>query len=70
MTRRGIPPGLPKTYVRLLQDQALWLDDQDRAISNLQESPGGTVDVIELDTGHDVMVSAPDRLATVLSGVA
>jgi len=70
VTRRGIPPNLQKTYIRLLQDQALPPADQDRAIANLRESPGGTVDVVELDTGHDVMISSPEKLAPVLTRIA
>lgn len=70
VTRRGIPPELPKTYIRLLRDQALVPGDQDRAIANLRASPGGNVDVIDLDTGHDVMVSAPEQLAGVLGPIA
>ncbi len=70
VTRLGIPPALPKTYVRLLQDQALPPPDQDRAIANLRGSPGGPVDVVELDTGHDVMISRPGQLAPVLLAVA
>jgi pimeloyl-ACP methyl ester carboxylesterase len=70
VTRRGIPPELPKTYVRLLNDQAIPPADQDRAIENLRESPGGAVGVVELDTGHDVMISAPNKLAHVLGPLA
>ncbi len=70
VTRRGIPPELPKVYVRLLQDQALPLSDQDRAIENLCDSPGGEVEIIALDTGHDVMISAPAILAEVLDEIA
>ena len=67
VSRVGIPPDLPKTYVRLLRDQALTPSDQDAAIAALRDSPGGAVDVVELDTGHDVMISAPPALAAVLS---
>jgi pimeloyl-ACP methyl ester carboxylesterase len=70
VTRSGIPPELPTTYVRLLQDQALAPDDQDAQIAHLRESPGSTVDVVELDAGHDVMISAPERLAAVLGPLA
>jgi len=70
VTRREIPPELPKTYIRLLKDQALPPADQDRAIANLRESPGGTVEVIELETGHDVMISSPAQLAGVLEPLA
>lgn len=70
VSRVGIPPELPKTYVRLLRDQALSPADQDAAIAALADSPGGALDVVELDTGHDVMISAPDALAAVLAGLA
>jgi hypothetical protein len=66
ISRVGMPPDLPKSWVRLIQDQALTLEDQDTGIAALRESPGGDVDVIELDAGHDAMISAPDRLAEVL----
>ena len=39
--RAGIPPSLPKTYVRLLRDQALEPAVQDEQIANLRASPGG-----------------------------
>jgi pimeloyl-ACP methyl ester carboxylesterase len=67
--RTGIPPGLPKTYLRLLRDQALSPDVQDEQIANLRASPGGEVRVVELDTGHDVMISRPDLLAEVLNRI-
>jgi pimeloyl-ACP methyl ester carboxylesterase len=70
VSRRGIPSTLPKTYVRLLRDQALPPADQDQAIARLRESPGGPIDVVELDTGHDVMISAPKQLAGVLDEIA
>jgi pimeloyl-ACP methyl ester carboxylesterase len=69
VTRAGIPPELPKVYVRLARDQALSPDDQDAQIANLRESPGGDLRIVELDTGHDVMISAPDLLASVLASV-
>jgi pimeloyl-ACP methyl ester carboxylesterase len=68
--RADIPPDLPKTYVRLLQDQALTPADQDRQIANLRAVPGGPLDVVELDTGHDVMISAPTHLAPLLDQIA
>ncbi|HEV2309479.1 MAG TPA: alpha/beta fold hydrolase [Acidimicrobiia bacterium] len=70
VTRRAIPSTLPKTYVRLLRDQSLTPDVQDEQIAALRSSPGGTVDVVELDTGHDVMISAPAHLAGVLNDLA
>jgi hypothetical protein len=70
VSRKGIPPALPKTYVKLLQDQSLAPPDQDRLIANLRDSPGGDVEVIELDSGHDAMVSHPQELAAVLDELA
>ena len=70
VTRTDIPPGLPKTYVRLARDQALSPTDQDVQIGSLLASPGGALTVVDLDTGHDVMVSAPRRLAEVLDHIA
>jgi len=70
VTRRGIPLTLPKTYVRLSRDQSLAPDTQDEQIAALRASPGGAVDVVELDTGHDVMISAPAALARVLADLA
>jgi pimeloyl-ACP methyl ester carboxylesterase len=68
--RMGIPSDLPTTYVRLLRDQALSPDDQDQQIANLRVSPGLAVQVVELDTGHDVMISAPELLSGVLGSLA
>ncbi len=70
VARRGIPPSLPKTYVRLRRDQSLAPATQDEQIAALRASPGGTVDVVELDAGHDVMISAPAPLARVLDDLA
>jgi pimeloyl-ACP methyl ester carboxylesterase len=70
VTRVGIPQSMPTTYVRLLRDQALAPDVQDEQIEHLRASPGVDVQVVELDTGHDVMISAPELLADVLDGLA
>jgi pimeloyl-ACP methyl ester carboxylesterase len=70
VSRHAMPAGIPKTYVRLSKDQALSPGDQEEAIARLRECPGGDVDVIDLDTGHDVMISAPEQLAAVLGPIA
>lgn len=70
VTRVGIPPELPKLYVRLRRDQALSPDDQAAQIEHLRASPGGVLDVVELDTGHNVMISAPEKLAAVLTNAS
>jgi pimeloyl-ACP methyl ester carboxylesterase len=69
VTRAGIPPALPKTFVKLLQDQSLSPEHQDVLVENLRASPGGDVDVVTIDSGHDVMISRPE-LAEVLNPIA
>jgi pimeloyl-ACP methyl ester carboxylesterase len=66
VSRAGIPPELPKTFVKLLRDQSLPPALQDQLVANLEASPGGTVDVVEIDAGHDVMISRPEALAGVI----
>lgn len=68
-TRRGTPTTIRSTYVRLARDQALDPKVQDAQIAALRQSPGGRVEVVELDAGHDVMISAPDRLGSVLEDI-
>jgi pimeloyl-ACP methyl ester carboxylesterase len=70
ISRQGVPPTTPKTYVKLLRDQSLPPNHQDILIANLQASPGGSVDVVELDAGHMAMVSRPRELAEILDRVA
>jgi ATP-dependent Clp protease ATP-binding subunit ClpA len=41
-----------------------------KAIVLRVDSPGGTVDVVEIDSGHDVMISSPHLLAPVLDAIA
>jgi pimeloyl-ACP methyl ester carboxylesterase len=67
VSRAGIPPQLPKTFVKLLRDQSLAPDHQDLLIQNLRDSPGGDVEVVTIDAGHDVMISRPKELADVLN---
>lgn len=69
VTRADIPPDLPKTFVKLLQDQSLPPDRQDVLVDNLRVSPGGSVDVVTIDAGHDVMISCPNELADVLNAI-
>jgi hypothetical protein len=61
---------IPKTWIRLLQDAILTPGIQDVCIANLETSPGGTVAVIELDSGHNAMISHPRELAEILDGIA
>jgi pimeloyl-ACP methyl ester carboxylesterase len=54
--------------VRLARDQGLPPAAQDASIARLREL--APVTVVELDTGHDVMISDPPALAAVLDEVA
>jgi pimeloyl-ACP methyl ester carboxylesterase len=70
VSRAGIPADLPKTFVKLLRDQSLPPDHQDVLAQNLRDSPGGEVDVVTIDAGHDAMISRPKELADVLNRIA
>jgi pimeloyl-ACP methyl ester carboxylesterase len=65
VSRRGLPR-VPTTYVRLKRDRAVTAAVAKRQITNY----GHEVDVVEIDAGHDVMVSRPEALARVLNGLA
>jgi pimeloyl-ACP methyl ester carboxylesterase len=62
----GVPRSLPRTYVRLLLDQALVVSTQDHMIANLRTT-GDVVDVVDLDAGHCPMISNPLGVASVLN---
>jgi pimeloyl-ACP methyl ester carboxylesterase len=55
----------PKTYVRLLQDRAVSLVEQDEMIRRL--GPG--VSVHDIDAGHEVMITKPRQLAAVVTRI-
>lgn len=55
-------PGVPCTWLLTLRDHTLGVRAQRRFIANL----GSVDEVLELDTCHDAMISAPDQLADVL----
>ena len=63
---------LPKTYVRLLRDQALDRPTtRTRRSRTSRASPGGDGAASSSSTpGHDVMISAPERLAAALTSLA
>jgi pimeloyl-ACP methyl ester carboxylesterase len=67
VTTAGMP-ALATTYVRLVNDRALPPAAQDASIERLRAI--GPVDVVALDTGHDVMISHPALFASVIDGVA
>jgi homoserine acetyltransferase len=66
LSRAGIPASLPKTYVKLLRDATIPLKKQAAMIANLRACPGGDVEVVELDSGHDAMISHPAELAEII----
>jgi pimeloyl-ACP methyl ester carboxylesterase len=70
VTRAGMPAEIPKTYVRLGQDHALPPAAQDASIAALEAVPGGTVRVLEIDSGHSVMVSRPAELAAIVAEIS
>jgi hypothetical protein len=55
----------PRTYVRLLQDRAVSLVEQDEMIRRL--GPG--VGVHDIDAGHEVMITKPRQLAAVVTRI-
>jgi pimeloyl-ACP methyl ester carboxylesterase len=69
ITWRGVSRALPRTYVRLLLDQALVLSTQDHMIEHLRTT-GDVVDVVDLDAGHCPMISNPAGVAAVLNALA
>jgi pimeloyl-ACP methyl ester carboxylesterase len=62
VNRRGLDPGIPRTWVLTRKDRGMTPAQQRRSIENL----GGVEDYVELDAPHDAMVSHPDRLAEIL----
>jgi pimeloyl-ACP methyl ester carboxylesterase len=58
VTRRGPCSTVPRTYIKLLSDRTLGPKRQDAMIANL-----GGAEVLELDAGHDAMLSRPAALA-------
>ena len=69
VSRRGTPRAMPVTFLRLARDNALPPTTQDACIDRLRGEVD-LVEVIELDAGHDVMISAPAVLAAVLDQMA
>jgi pimeloyl-ACP methyl ester carboxylesterase len=61
----GVPPAIPRTYIRPLRDRLYLPDAQERLAAALHAD-----EVIELDTGHNVARSAPTRLAGALGEIA
>jgi pimeloyl-ACP methyl ester carboxylesterase len=62
----GVDRAVPRTYVRLMLDQALRPHVQDHMIANLRQT-GDDVEVVDLDAGHCPMVSNPSGVAALLN---
>lgn len=61
----GLSLGVPATYVKLLHDTVIPPDLQDAMIAHM-----GEIEVVELEAGHDAMVSRPEGLAVLLNRIA
>lgn len=70
VSRAGLPATIPKTWIRLLRDATLSVADQDQSIAYLEASPGGPVAVVDVDTGHNAMLSRPAEVAAIVDGIA
>ncbi len=64
-SRAGLPDSMPRTYVRLRRDNAVPWSLQEDMIALL---PG--LQIEELDSGHNVMVTQPQELARLLNAIA
>jgi pimeloyl-ACP methyl ester carboxylesterase len=61
----GVPPAIPRTYIRPLRDRLYPPDAQDRLAVAMRAD-----EVISLDGGHNVARSSPVQLAGVLGEIA
>jgi pimeloyl-ACP methyl ester carboxylesterase len=61
----GLRGRLPVTYVRLLEDRCVPVEQQERVISAI-----GDVQVIDLESGHMAMISHPAEIAAILNDVS
>ncbi|MBJ19681.1 MAG: alpha/beta hydrolase [bacterium] len=64
-SRAGLPQTLPRTYVRLRRDDAVPWELQEDMIALL---PG--LQIEEIDSGHNVMITQPRELARRLNAIA
>ncbi|WP_322754203.1 hypothetical protein [Frankia sp. Cas3] len=63
VSRANLPRDVPCTWILTLRDRSLPPRKQRRFIDDL----GGVGEVVELDTAHDAMISAPRELAALLA---
>ena len=57
-----MPDDIARTWILTLRDRALNVKSQRRSMDAL----GGVQTLIEMDTSHMLMVSEPERLASIL----
>jgi pimeloyl-ACP methyl ester carboxylesterase len=62
VSRRGMPDDIPRTWILTLRDRALAPKVQRKYV----EALGGVHTLIEMDTCHCMMISEPERLASIL----
>jgi len=60
----GLRNGIPTTYVKLLRDQSVPPELQDKMIRNI-----GSPRVVVMNSGHNVMISQPQALAQRLNEI-
>jgi pimeloyl-ACP methyl ester carboxylesterase len=63
VSRADLPASVPRTWILTLRDRSNPTRKQRVCIDNL----GGVDELIEVDSGHDVMVSEPATLARILT---
>ncbi len=62
VSRRGMPDDIPRTWILTRRDRAIAPKVQRKYI----EALGGVQTLIEMDTCHCMMISEPERLASIL----
>jgi pimeloyl-ACP methyl ester carboxylesterase len=62
VSRRGMPSEIPRTWILTRRDRAL----APKVQRNYIEALGGVQTLIEMDTCHLMMISEPERLASIL----
>ncbi|MFE4970434.1 alpha/beta fold hydrolase [Streptomyces sp. NPDC056660] len=63
--RPALPPRLPVIYIRFTRDRIITPDRASVMIENL-----GGAEVVDLDAGHDGMISRPELVAAALNAVS
>jgi pimeloyl-ACP methyl ester carboxylesterase len=64
VTRRGLSPSIPRTFIKLLRDGAFPLRLQDKAAADIG------AEVVTLDSGHMAPLTHPKELAVILNRIA